>query len=211
MGVSTFAADGPIFRLPGPGGIRESGGSRRHPGVLPAKKWKMSPFPGWPYNRPCRTGTSTSSAARSSHRLVVRHAVRPAADGVLRLHRLGALPDLHRALPADPAAQLRQHPHRGRRHRPQHEPPAARSRGDDQARRQRRAAGPHRRVRHRRDRRHRQAAADPRRVARAGHAPRAHRRVAPVPRRRAVRGVPRVPAVAPAGGVRRPYEHHSKR
>ena len=40
----------------------------------------------------------------------------------------------------------------------------------DQARRQCGAAGTHRGVRHRRDRRDRQAAADPRRVAAAGHA-----------------------------------------
>jgi len=52
----------------------------------------------------------------------------------LRLHGVGPLPDLRRALPADAAAQLREHAHEDDVTGPQHEPPAARSGGDDQAR-----------------------------------------------------------------------------
>ena len=138
------------------------------------------------------------------HRLGVRHAVRPAADGLLRLHGVGPLPAVRRALPAEPAAHLRQHAHRGRPHRPQHEPPAARGGGDDQARGQRRA---------------RTAASSP--AARAPPAPstscsrssawpcRPPRarcvgdELRAVPGRREVRGVPPLPAVAAARGLRR--------
>ncbi len=78
----------------------------------------------------------------------------------------GPLPAVRRALPAEPAARLREHAHRGRPHGPQHEPAAARGRGDHQDAGERGTARPHRGLRHRRDRRDRQAAADPRRVAR---------------------------------------------
>ena len=87
--------------------------------------------------------------------------------------------------------------------RPQHDAAAARGRNHDQGVRQRGTAGTHRRLRHRRDRRHRQAAADPRRCAAAGNARANGRRTRRVHRRARPARFRSAPACATAGRVRR--------